>query len=93
MEDDTHHADDLLLDVAKALRACGSKEVFAMGGSLEIDELHPIVIRWDSSKRQTDTGRKCTLRIGKDKTRLASFTKLLNDCIPATFGEGKKRST
>ncbi|KAM0549411.1 hypothetical protein ACHAPJ_009397 [Fusarium lateritium] len=87
---------DLLAPVSEALDKRAGKDIFAIGGNVE-DSNTPsdsavkksqLTIRWDNKA----TGRSSTLRlpIGNDAVAQDSFTSLLMDCQPATFGFGKE---
>jgi len=86
----------LLTSVFSALADRADKDVFAIGGKIDITNPAsastvghgPLVIRWDSGK--WDQGRKITLPVDGDAASERAFTWLLKDSEPATFGLGDK---
>ncbi|KAF1817255.1 hypothetical protein P152DRAFT_407734 [Eremomyces bilateralis CBS 781.70] len=94
MDNNQPDAFDLLQVVSTALRRHASKDVFAIGGKIDVETLQttssvnqgPIVIRWDS--RKGGQGRKVSLPVPGDEMSSRDFQQLLMDCQPATFGKG-----
>lgn len=86
---------DLLQDVSAALRSHASKDVFTIGGSIDLNTFHtpstvdqgPIVLRWDSIKGSVG---KVSLPLKNDDVSNDAFETLLRDCQPATFGKGRE---
>ena len=65
--------------------------VFAIGGAVDIsplasaaDQQAPLAVYWDSGEQSH--ARKITLPVGSDDASAETFSKLLEDCEPATFG-------
>jgi hypothetical protein len=87
---------DLLTAVSSALSDSADKDVFAIGGKIDIINPSsvstvakgPVVIRWDSDERCHD--RKVVLPVNDDVTSQRAFAQLLEDCEPATFGLADK---
>jgi hypothetical protein len=88
----------LLQEVSSALHSDASKNVFAIGGSIDLSaspssstgtaNQAPVTIRWDSGD---DRGRKVSLPVvDNDPKSLSDFHRLLGDCKPATFGRGNE---
>lgn len=92
----TPDAENLLDRVNTALASQANEVVFAIGGSINIGtsydavgkQQHPLVIRYDSRKNQH--GLKVQLPVGDDSDSHKAFQQLVEDCEPATFGQGDK---
>ena len=89
--DSESDAATLLTSVLSALAERADKDVFAIGGKINIAnptsastiDKDSVVIRWDSSQ-----GGKVVLPINGDAASERAFAQLLKDCEPATFGRG-----
>ncbi|KAF4963652.1 hypothetical protein FSARC_8357 [Fusarium sarcochroum] len=87
---------DLLSAVSSALDKRAGKDIFAIGGSVDADNnasdpasaKSKLTIRWDNKNR--DHHHTLKLPISDDTSNPDSFTSLLMDCEPATFGFGKQ---
>lgn len=66
--------------------------VFAIGGAVDIPTPKnaagepSLVVRWDSGEESH--ARKVALPAGDDDVSKGAFTQLLEDCDPATYGQG-----
>ncbi|KAH7166480.1 hypothetical protein EDB81DRAFT_285274 [Dactylonectria macrodidyma] len=96
-ERDTNaNPDILLLNVSSALKDHAGKDVFAIGGKLDVFPASPpkdtsdasVVVRWDSG--EPSHCRNVQLPVGDDAVSKGAFAQLLTDCEPATFGIGNK---
>jgi hypothetical protein len=91
-EDDSIY---LLQHVSEALSCDASKNVFAIGGTIDLNTSNSaspvgrdhVVIRWDAGE---GLGRKVSLPVGSNAISQAAFKHLLEDCQPATFGRGRE---
>lgn len=85
---DSEHEDVLRSSVGYALEDQECNGVFAIGGKINATDISPanVIIRWDAG----EWNQVCRVALPLDDN-LASqqaFTKLLEDCKPATFGYG-----
>ena len=83
-------AAQLLASVNSALATQKEKTVFAIGGSISPTGQRPNVLRWDSDL-PANHSRSVSLPVPDDAPSKEAFSKLLVDCAPATFGQGKKK--
>lgn len=85
----------LLHDVSSALRDHAGKDVFAIGGKIDVSPGSPsegtaeasVVVRWDSG--ELSQSRNVRLPVSDDTVSQGAFAQLLADCEPATFGINK----
>ena len=83
----------LFTSVSSTLAEQADKDVFAIGGTINIanppsastNGKDSVVIRWDSNQ-----GSKVVLPVNGDAASERAFAQLLNDCEPAKFGRGEK---
>jgi len=84
----------LLTSVCSALADRADKDVFAVGGKINISnpnsastvDENSVTLRWDSQTQ----GRKVVLPVNGDTASQSEFNQLLKDCEPAKFGRGDK---
>ncbi|KAL6414139.1 hypothetical protein AUP68_00655 [Ilyonectria robusta] len=85
----------LLHDVSSALRDHAGKDVFAIGGKIDVSPGSSsegtaeasVVVRWDSG--ELSQSRNVRLPVSDDTVSQGAFAQLLVDCEPATFGINK----
>lgn len=85
----------LLDNVSSALRDHAGKDVFAIGGKINVSPGSSnegsaeasVVVRWDSG--ELSQSRNVRLPVSDDTISQGAFAQLLADCEPATFGINK----
>lgn len=87
--DERSDAGDLLEEVYYALHRRKTKDVFAIGGTIDLNQtIISVVIRWDSGVKGSSF--KVSLPVGSDAASSNAFHQMLKDCQPATFGKGSE---